>query len=257
MKMGKYTKGQLIMNGKKIFVITEIQGGCIGADSLNTKDETENTFVFLKTKCRLPNIEQAFYGLDAMGKRITTASIMKATGRKYTAEKVKGEIGRLRALEQCKQRILNEKAQKPVKTVWLEVEWKDNRTWGATAKGKAKVYHKDGTFAYYETGVVSGCGYDKHSTVLAELLNYCMKGELWAVTAKKQAKNNEKMPSGYYCHKSNKNGKYPYAFYLRDDYRAWEGGVGADCYPPAIEWLGGTMEHTANGKMYDAWKITM
>ena len=63
------------------------------------------------------------------------------------------------------------KAQKPVKSMTISIEWKKSRMWGANPSATAKIQHQDGTYSSIGPFTCSGCGYDKESTVIAEVFN--------------------------------------------------------------------------------------
>ena len=141
-------------------------------------------------------------------------------------------------------RVLAEKTANPVKRMDIEIEWKSSRTWGANPHLEAFVVFKDGTYTRFHA-TCSGCGYDKTSTVVAELFNAFLKYKLWA----RQIKGNPGLPYGMSEYEgSPKEGYGPTRYYC--------GGIGVNCYPNIAEFIGGEFVRTANGKMYDAFTYT-
>jgi hypothetical protein len=64
-----------------------------------------------------------------------------------------------------------------VERVEIQLEWKDNRTWGWCPRATADIKYKNGKWSR-ETAYASGCGYDKASTVVADVLNKCLRYKL-------------------------------------------------------------------------------
>lgn len=128
----------------------------------------------------------------------------------------------------------------------ITVEWKDNRTWGSNPRAHIKGSYKNdfGTTHYFsfESESIGGCGYDKHSTAVAQVVNQ-VNPILRSFYIKKnrtpQAKNGEILGYG-------------------SGYRilpALEGGVGVSCYPRIFEAIGYKFETVASGKKFDVHTI--
>lgn len=100
----------------------------------------------------------------------------------------------------------------------IAIEWKRSRTWGSNPTGK--MWGAD--CGFIEGRSIGGCGYDKQSTCVAQLLNKDRR-----LRARMIAKGRKKLPygAGY--------GKLPY----------FEGGVGIECHRRIIEMLGGKWIH--------------
>jgi len=138
------------------------------------------------------------------------------------------------------QRIESEKNQKPVKSIAISIEWKKSRTWGSNPKLDADIYFKDGTYASF-SATCSGCGYDKESTVIADVFNTFLKYKLYG----------EFQP----CDNPRDKDGLPYGIYL-GQYRHFSGGIGTNCYHSIAQAIGGKFERIASGKTYDAYKYT-
>lgn len=144
-------------------------------------------------------------------------------------------------------RIEAERNQKPVKSITLTIEWKKSRTWGANPNLEAAVSFHDGTFERSPVYKCSGCGYDKTSTVIADVFNAYLKYKLWAMTE-------EQIKGG---HGSNDKGKAPYGISnYRPEYRNFAGGIGAECYRAISEYIGGKWECVSSGKTFDVYRYT-
>lgn len=129
----------------------------------------------------------------------------------------------------------------------IQVEWKKSRMWGMNPSAEMWVQftNKEGQqdSAYFVSGSIGGCGYDKLSTATAQVLNQCNEALKMLYTAKNKAidtKNHELIGygSGY--------GILP----------SFEGGVGVDCHKRIFEKLGYKFKCTASGKTFDAYEIT-
>jgi hypothetical protein len=141
-------------------------------------------------------------------------------------------------------RIEAEKKQPEVKNLTITIEWRKSRTWGSNPHATAEVNFKDKTAGGYGTGFyrkdgyyASGCGYDKESTVIAEIFNDFLKYKLHRVP--EEAKKS-----------------FPYGAYVDRDYLCYNGGVGTSCYYRISEAIGGIFEHIASGKTFDVFKYT-
>lgn len=143
-------------------------------------------------------------------------------------------------------RIEAEKTQRPVKEMTITIEWKRSRTWGMNPHAEAEVRYHDGGFERSAIARASGCGYDKESTVIAELFNTYLKYKLWAMTA-------EQIKGG---HGSMDKGPAPYGISVYSDGRYYSGGIGTSCYYGIAEYIGGKFERVANGKTFDVYKYT-
>lgn len=145
--------------------------------------------------------------------------------------------------------IQAERDQKPVKSIAISIEWRKSRTWGSNPFLDAQVSFQDGSYESVDGITCSGCGYDKESTVIAQVFNMFMKYSLWEI--------HDLIVAGEDV------GEMPYGIYIRqqtDKQEAWmnfNGGVGTSCYYRIAEFIGGKFERVASGKTYDAYKFTM
>ena len=140
--------------------------------------------------------------------------------------------------EQAKQltKVEAMKNQKPVNKIVISIEWKKSRTWGSNPHAEATIQHKDGSYSY-GFAKCSGCGYDKESTVIADIFNNFLRYKLFNPLTS--------INGGY-----QDNGK-PYGIYLDTTYPHYSGGIGTNCYYDIAKAIGGKFEHTARGKSFD------
>jgi len=149
-----------------------------------------------------------------------------------------------------------------VERIQIAVEWHRSRTWGNCPKATASVYYA----GEYDpvarlpmreqfTATASGCGYDKASSVVADLLNKCLKYTLWAHPLSAYQGNVSRN-----CRNGETPRKAPYGVrgYEVDglEGRYFEGGVGMSCYTAGdmAKWIGGSIRHTASGEHFDAYE---
>lgn len=151
--------------------------------------------------------------------------ISRAEARKAEREAAK-ELAKIEA----------ERAQKPVKSITINIEWKKSRTWGNNPRCEAAVHFHDGTFERSPVYTCSGCGYDKESTVIADVFNAYLK---------------------YKLHKSGMvEAEKPYGMRCTADWKYYEGGVGTSCYYRIAEFIGGTFKNLASGKTFDVYEYS-
>lgn len=118
-----------------------------------------------------------------------------------------------------------------VKRISISVEWRNHNPHASWS-----CHFQDGS---YDSGseTCHGYGYDKESTVVAEIFNKCCSGMLW-----RMRKTKKEEPYG--CRV--KGTWFPH----------FSGGVGMSCYYRIAEFMGGKLECTASGKTYDHYTVT-
>lgn len=148
-----------------------------------------------------------------------------------------------------------EKNQKPIKSVTITIEWKRSRTWGANPHAAAKVQYQDGIYGHFDGFKCSGCGYDKESTVIAQIFNKVLIYKLyqkhkWTDSINQKETNH---PYGVYYYDGDVGQPYDSGYIPLPRYN---GGVGTSCYYRIAEFIGGKFEHIASGKTFDVFKYT-
>jgi len=159
-------------------------------------------------------------------------AVLLAQYDKVNGKKLMQSIDNLKAIENSP----------TVARIEVEINWAKSRTWGCNPTPNIGVWYTDGTSDFYTLSSVRGCGFDKQSQAVANVLNLVngLKKSLYEVKNKKPLTKNGLLfgyGSGY--------GLLPY----------FEGGVGAECYKPILNKIGYTFNHVANGKMYDKYTI--
>jgi hypothetical protein len=129
----------------------------------------------------------------------------------------------------------------------ISIEWKKSKTWGMNPSAECVYIYKDAegntrTNRVF-SGSVSGCGYDKQSTSVANCLNQIDEIVKILYTIKNDNLDQDNRDifgygSGY--------GITP----------SIEGGVGVSCYPRIFEKLGYEFKTIASGKTFDVYTIT-
>jgi polyhydroxyalkanoate synthesis regulator phasin len=176
----------------------------------------------------------------AMSKEHIKKYISDITYRgELTLEKNYRKIGNM--LKEKDNFLFYAKNQRPVKELQINIEWKKSRTWGYNPFAEIKVWFVDGSFVRESGFTCSGCGYDKESTVIAEICNKYLLTRLYALQG---------------CYGKLKN--FPYGAYVdfKKNWVRYNGGVGTSCYYRLIEHIGGKFENVASGDSFDVYRIT-
>jgi len=160
--------------------------------------------------------------------------------RLTTEQKEANKLARQEANKLAKEtaRITSEQSQRAVKEINISIEWKKSRTWGSNPHLTAQIRYIDGGYDSFQS-TCSGCGYDKESTVVADVFNAFLKYRLWQLGVKKDTQN---LPYGIHCYSEN----HPH----------FGGGIGIDCYKHISEFIGGTFKRVASGKTFDVYQYT-
>ena len=177
-----------------------------------------------------------------MSKKMTSEEKRQRLEDRRAARKTEAEAARIEA----------EKSQRPVKRLTITIEWKKSRMWGNNPHAEAQVeyYPIKGEDTYDRRGgfTCSGCGYDKESTVVAEIFNHYMKYKLWQKTPEDVKKGLVRDGRNYDV--------YGISFYDNGKHRYYAGGVGESCYRSICEFIGGKWEKIASGSTFDVYQYT-
>lgn len=138
-------------------------------------------------------------------------------------------------------KIEQAKAQKPIKSITITIEWKNSRVWGMNPHAEGRVCFKDGT-ATIGTAKASGCGYCKRSTVIADIFNQFLAYKLHDKAIM------DKLPRPYGI-TTPRQGETNFAPY-------YEGGIGEGCYRDISKYIGGTWECVAHSKNFEVFRYT-
>jgi hypothetical protein len=130
--------------------------------------------------------------------------------------------------------INRKKAQKPVEFINFAIEWKKSRMYGYNPTLTASISHLDGTRSNF-TAKCSGYGYDKESTVIADLYNNFLSYMLY--------------------NKDLTNSPYGISKHQNNEYLYFAGGVGTSCYFDISTFLGGKLKNVGTGKSFDCFTL--
>jgi len=143
-----------------------------------------------------------------------------------------------RIIEQQKKLVFSENLQ-PIDSITITVDWAKSRTWGANPKSETWV----SGLGCLRSTVVSGCGYDKLSTAVAEVLNQIPQFlQLMYIVKNKNYKKSNRECLGY----GSGCGILP----------NFEGGVGVSCYDRIFTNIGYKFETVSSGKTFDVFSIS-
>lgn len=140
-----------------------------------------------------------------------------------------------RAEEKEAGRILAEKNLPEVRSITISIEWRKSRTWGSNPYATAEVRFKaleGGCFRRFDGFTCSGCGYEKTSTVIADIFNRFLIYKLWRKTVEECKRQD---------YDWEKKGGAPYGISANEKYRSFAGGIGAECYDAISKFIGGGM----------------
>lgn len=129
-----------------------------------------------------------------------------------------------------------------VVSINITMEWKKSRIWGMNPSAEAFVRYANGTGERFNSGPISGCGYDKGSTAVANCLNQ-VNGLLKRLYAKKDKR--VKMDNHEFFGYGSGYGLLP----------SIEGGVGVSCYDRIMKKIGLSFQGVAHGKTFDVYEI--
>lgn len=131
----------------------------------------------------------------------------------------------------------------------VNVEWKKSQMWGTNPTADARFIWLDsqGNKRYdnASSGSISGCGYDKESTAIANVLNQINPILKSLYTEKNKTKNVGLKNDAIFGYGSG-YGILP----------SIEGGVGVSCYPEIFNKIGYTFKKLSSGKTFDVYQIT-
>lgn len=149
-------------------------------------------------------------------KQITLKDLKQALIKKATKDNEK-------LMNEKIERVTTAKSNEPIRWGKIDIYQNYSRTWGYSPKGE----YKNGFF-YKEFGAVGGCGYDKNSTLSADMLNNDnnFKSYLYRFIEKKHINN------------KNIGKKLGYGIRLSRGVPYFEGGVGLECHIKILKNLG-------------------
>lgn len=173
-------------------------------------------------------------------------------GRRALTEEEKAERRRAKYVREQADKIQAQKAQKPVDKIDISIEWKKG-TYGWCPRATARVYFADGSFEFREGYRAGGYGYDKESTVVAEIFNDFLAYKIHDTSCW--------VTEGVRLYQDGEDNRRPYGMYHKVDaegveYAHYAGGIGMSCYFDIAKFIGGHLEKTGSGKAFDCYRYT-
>ncbi len=129
------------------------------------------------------------------------------------------------------------------KSIVINVEWTKSRMWCSNPSAEVLVNKADGQCEFYNSGSISGCGYDKESTAIAQGLN--QSNQVLKMLFAKKDKNIKISNHDLFGYGSG-YGVLPNI----------EGGVGVSCYPRIFEKIGYNFATISSGQLFTVYQIT-
>jgi len=169
-------------------------------------------------------------------------------------DKIKLEARRKARTEQKSlAEIEAQKNQKEVSSMTITIEWVKSKTWGMNPHAGVRVSYKDGKSEYRDGYSCSGCGYDKQSTVIADIFNDFLRYKLYQLHKWEDSINGEKTsyPYGVYYYNGDIGKKLESGYISKPTFN---GGVGTSCYYKIAEFIGGEFKNLSSGKSFDVFQ---
>jgi len=138
------------------------------------------------------------------------------------------------------QLIFNDNLQ-PIEELTITVEWKKSSMWGSNPTAETRVFD----LGFISSGSIGGCGYDKCSTAVANVLNQIPQFRKLMFELKNKLSN---------CKKQNRE-----VFGYGSGYGilpTFEGGVGVSCYDRIFNAIGYEFKTVSSGKAFDVYRIS-
>lgn len=196
----------------------------------------------------------------AIGNKETNYSISGNAERSYLTRHQQETKTPTEKREIIKTKLLKERAKKweetvakleriaaapEVESITINVEWRNNKTWGSNPTASATIRTATG-YEYTNSRSISGCGYDKHSAATAEAFNKSdavlkILYAVWENALKTNKAAEMRQILGY----GSGYGAQPY----------FEGGVGISSHRGIFKACGYAWEDSASGKMFDCHEI--
>ena len=179
---------------------------------------------------------------------MATLTIEQKEANKLARKEAKELVNHLLKKDAESKQIEQEKNGKVVKEMTITIEWVKSRMWGNNPNASVRISFMDGTFINKGGYKCSGYGYDKESTVIAEIFNDFLKYELWNRIETIKANKGEKSVV-----------PYGVSAWIENDVERgvdFGGGIGVSCYTRISEFIGGKFENISSGKAFDVYKFT-
>lgn len=158
--------------------------------------------------------------------------INRGEERGYTKRKIFNRIIK------ANKRYLDGKNQKEVSELTITILWYNSNTWGKCARAKGDVLYSDGREGVTREYCADGCGYDKESSLIADIFNEVLLYKLYDKNLE-----GKKTPYGI----SLVDGKHP----------TYSKGAGVSCYYNIVDFLEGKLEQISSGDRHSVYRVTL
>ena len=128
-----------------------------------------------------------------------------------------------------------------IESLTINVEWKKSSMWGSNPTAEAYV----NGIGRVSSGSISGCGYDKNSTAVANVLNQVPQFKKLLCELKNKPNN--------YKRKNNDVFGYGSGYGIIPSF---EGGVGVSCYNAIFNKIGYEFKTISSGKTFDVYQVS-
>jgi hypothetical protein len=147
----------------------------------------------------------------------------------------------LKKLENLKKELVFSDDLIEIEILTINVEWKKNPTWRSNPTATAFVLG----IGELSSGSIGGCGYDKESTAVANVLNQIPQFRKLMFELKNKGKN--------HTLKNRELFGYGSGYGILPNF---EGGVGVGCYDRIFNAIGYEFKNISSGKTFDVYQIS-
>lgn len=151
------------------------------------------------------------------------------------------EIHIVKKIESLEKQLIFSESLQPLTELTISVEWKKSSMWGMNPTAEVVV----NGVGRISSGSISGCGYDKQSTAVANVLNQVPQLIKLMYEFKNKPKN--------VMQKNNDVFGYGSGYGILPSF---EGGVGVSCYNSILNKIGYKFETITSGKTFDVFKVS-
>lgn len=138
------------------------------------------------------------------------------------------------------QLIFNDNLQ-PIEELTITVEWKKSQMWGSNPTAESYI----NGVGMVSSGSIGGCGFDKQSTAVANVLNQVPQFRKLMFELKDKKSNIKKSNRDLFGYGAG-YGILP----------SFEGGVGVNCYDKIFKAIGYEFKTVSSGKSFDVYQVS-
>lgn len=184
----------------------------------------------IKARKNLDDIVQSWYCKQLLTKKqlekLNSGALTLSEAKKIMIAKIEKDFQK--ELNEQLDKIKSIKASQRINSARCEIDWVRNNTWGYCPKG----CYRNG-YKYQEFKSITGCGFDKLSTLTADMFN--SDNNLIAFVMDYIEK--------HHINKDNIENKLGYGIRIYNGIPYFSHGVGVDCYKTILLKLGFKVQH--------------